>query len=55
MTENERKQRQLESYGTLVSWSQVGVDPSIMGTGPIPAIKSAVGFNYEFLRKLIIC
>ena len=26
----------------IVSWAQVGVDPSIMGMGPAPAIKKAV-------------
>ena len=26
----------------LVSWAQCGVDPSIMGTGPIPAVKLAL-------------
>lgn len=27
----------------VVSWAQAGVDPSVMGLGPIPAIKKAVG------------
>ena len=26
----------------VVSWAQAGVDPSIMGMGPVPAIRSAV-------------
>lgn len=26
----------------VVAWAQAGVDPSIMGMGPVPAIKSAV-------------
>lgn len=26
----------------IVSYAQVGVDPKIMGTGPIPAVKKAV-------------
>ncbi|XP_004674014.1 PREDICTED: acetyl-CoA acetyltransferase, cytosolic [Condylura cristata] len=34
--------RGLAPLAQIVSWSQVGVDPSIMGTGPIPAIKQAV-------------
>lgn len=29
----------------VVSWAQVGVDPSIMGMGPVPAIKSAVSIR----------
>ncbi len=26
----------------IVSWAQAGVDPSIMGMGPVPAVKKAV-------------
>ena len=26
----------------IVSWAQAGVDPSIMGTGPIPASRAAL-------------
>ncbi len=26
----------------VVAWAQAGVDPAIMGTGPIPAVKKAV-------------
>lgn len=26
----------------VVSWAQAGVDPAIMGTGPIPAVRKAV-------------
>jgi acetyl-CoA C-acetyltransferase len=28
--------------GRIVSWAQVGVDPAIMGTGPIPASRAAL-------------
>ena len=28
----------------VISWAQAGVDPSIMGMGPVPAVKSAVSF-----------
>jgi acetyl-CoA C-acetyltransferase len=34
----------------VVSWAQVGVDPAIMGTGPIPAVRSALekaGWNIK--------
>ncbi len=31
-----------EPMARIVSWAQAGVDPKIMGTGPIPAIKAAV-------------
>lgn len=28
----------------IVSWGQAGVDPSVMGLGPIPAVRSAVSY-----------
>jgi acetyl-CoA C-acetyltransferase len=28
--------------GRIVSWGQAGVDPKIMGTGPIPASRAAL-------------
>lgn len=34
--------RGLSPLARIVAWSQVGVDPAIMGTGPIGAIKSVV-------------
>jgi acetyl-CoA acetyltransferase family protein len=34
--------RDLEPLGRLVSWAFVGVDPSIMGIGPAPAIRAAL-------------
>ena len=33
----------LEYLAEIVSYSSVGVDPSIMGVGPIPAVKKALG------------
>ena len=32
----------LKPLAKIVSWAQCGVDPSIMGTGPIPAVKLAL-------------
>lgn len=32
----------------VVSWAQVGVDPSIMGMGPVPAVRSAVSCVFKF-------
>ncbi len=32
----------VEPMARIVSWAQAGVDPSIMGTGPIPASKKAL-------------
>uniref|UniRef100_G3T0U8 Acetyl-CoA acetyltransferase 2 n=1 Tax=Loxodonta africana TaxID=9785 RepID=G3T0U8_LOXAF len=42
MKKSEAVNRGLTPLAQIVSWSQVGVEPSIMGTGPIPAIKQAV-------------
>lgn len=35
-------ERGIEPLGRLVSWAFVGVDPSIMGIGPAPAIRAAL-------------
>lgn len=38
----------------IVSWAQAGVDPSIMGTGPVPAVKKAVSPQpYQKIELLI--
>ncbi|XP_045698698.1 acetyl-CoA acetyltransferase, cytosolic [Phyllostomus hastatus] len=42
MRKSEADARGLAPLAQIVSWSQAGVEPSIMGTGPIPAIKQAV-------------
>ncbi|XP_012615120.1 acetyl-CoA acetyltransferase, cytosolic [Microcebus murinus] len=42
MKKSEADKRGLTSLAQIISWSQAGVDPSIMGAGPIPAIKQAV-------------
>jgi acetyl-CoA C-acetyltransferase len=42
MTADEAKRRGLEPLARIVSWAQAGVDPAIMGTGPIPASKKAL-------------
>ncbi|MET0384416.1 MAG: acetyl-CoA C-acetyltransferase [Polyangiales bacterium] len=42
MTEAEAKRRGVEPLARIVSWAQAGVDPSIMGTGPIPSSKRAL-------------
>lgn len=42
MTASEAERRGLEPLARIVSWAQAGVDPSIMGTGPIPASKKAL-------------
>lgn len=42
MTAGEAKARGIEPLARIVSFGQAGVDPAIMGTGPIPASKDAL-------------
>ena len=42
----------LKPMARLVSWAQAGVDPSIMGTGPIPATRKAV--SVATLKKSVM-
>ena len=42
MSAADAKKRGLKPLGRIASWAQAGVDPSIMGTGPIPASKKAL-------------
>ena len=42
MTLAEAKKRGITPLARIVSWGHAGVDPSIMGTGPIPASKKAL-------------
>ena len=42
MSEDESKKRNLKPLAKIVSWGTCGVDPSLMGLGPIPASKKAL-------------
>ena len=42
MSYKKAKMLGLDPLVKIVGWGQAGVDPSIMGTGPIPAIKNAL-------------
>jgi len=42
MTEAEAAKRGITPLARIVSWATCGVDPSIMGTGPIPASRRAL-------------
>ena len=42
MSEEEAKKRDLKKLVTIKSWASCGVEPSLMGTGPIPASKKAL-------------
>ena len=37
------KEKGLKPLGRIVSWATVGVDPTLMGMGPAPAIRKALG------------
>jgi acetyl-CoA C-acetyltransferase len=39
---NEAQKRGLKPLGRIVSWGIAGVDPKIMGSGPVPATKIAL-------------
>ena len=42
MTAEEAKKRGLTPLARIAAWATAGVDPSIMGTGPIPATRAAL-------------
>ena len=42
MTRENAEKRGVEPLARIVSWATVGVDPSIMGSGPIPATRRAL-------------
>lgn len=42
MSADEAKKRGVEPLARIVSWATCGVDPAIMGTGPIPASRKAL-------------
>jgi len=42
MSQNEAEKRKLKPLAKIISWATCGVDPSLMGSGPIPACKKAL-------------
>ena len=42
MSAEEAKKRGIEPMGTIKAWATEGIDPAIMGAGPIPASKKAL-------------
>lgn len=42
MSEDEAKKRGLQPLARIASWAQAGVEPALMGSGPIPASKRAL-------------
>jgi acetyl-CoA C-acetyltransferase len=42
MTADDAEKRKVEPLARIVSWATAGVDPAVMGTGPIPASRMAL-------------
>ncbi|MDD5585446.1 MAG: acetyl-CoA C-acetyltransferase [Alphaproteobacteria bacterium] len=42
MTEEEAARRSLKPLARIASWATAGVDPSVMGIGPVPACRAAL-------------
>ena len=42
MSDNEAEKRNIEKLVSIRSWASCGVDPALMGTGPIPSAKKAL-------------
>ena len=42
MSSNEAEKRELQKLVSIKSWASCGVDPALMGTGPIPSSKKAL-------------
>jgi acetyl-CoA C-acetyltransferase len=42
MTETEAARRGIQPLGRIAAWAHVGVDPQVMGLGPIPASRKAL-------------
>jgi acetyl-CoA C-acetyltransferase len=43
MREDEAARRGLRPLGRIAAWAQAGIDPQVMGLGPIPASRKALG------------
>ena len=42
MTNEEAEKRNLKPLARIASWATCGVEPSLMGSGPIPATRKAL-------------
>ena len=50
MTSEEARKREIKKLVSIKSWASCGVDPALMGTGPIPSAKKALeiaGWNIK--------
>ncbi|MGH9776333.1 MAG: acetyl-CoA C-acyltransferase [Candidatus Acidiferrales bacterium] len=50
--EKTAKERGWKPLGRIVSWATAGVEPRIMGIGPVPAIRKALGAAKMELRQI---
>jgi acetyl-CoA acyltransferase 2 len=50
--EKTAKERGLKPLGRIVSWAAVGVDPSIMGIGPVPSTRKALQLSGLKLEQM---
>ena len=58
MSAEEADKRNLEKLVSIKSWANCGVDPALMGTGPIPASKKALdlaGWSIKDVDLFEIC
>lgn len=51
-SEEALKEHGLKPLARLVGWSYVGVDPSIMGIGPVPAIRNLLSVTGNKLQDI---
>lgn len=51
-SEEALKEHGLTPLARLVGWSYVGVDPSIMGIGPVPAIRNLLSVTGNKLQDI---
>src|SRR6267142_5690232 len=52
MSLEEARKRSIEPLGRIVSWGIAGVDPQVMGRGPVPATKAALqkaGLSLDYI------
>ena len=54
MTMQEAKNRNIEPLARIVSSAQTGLDPSIMGVGPVSAVQKAVSCMISLFGTKII-
>lgn len=48
MSAADASKRGVTPMARIVAWAQAGVDPAVMGTGPIPAVRKAVSYNFYY-------